>query len=347
MNKNYYEILGISKDATDKDIKKAYRQLALKYHPDRNPDNPDAGNKFKEVSEAYSILSDPEKKKTYDRFGVYDPNMQNKNYSRGGGFGGFEDIFRDFGFGIGGGFAGFAGSSRGGRRTRTPEIQITTKISFEDSIKGVSKNIKFEYKDNCKDCDGTGGDISQGHLSCSDCNGTGKLNTMHGYVTIQLTCSACSGRGWSTKRSCATCNGEGKVAATHSIDLKIPGGVSSGNILRVRSKKASVITLVKVLVDESDKFVRSGNDIFSELNISLTEALLGCQREVDLVRKSYVVNIPKCIQPGSKLRIKGEGTTEVGGSRVGDHYIRVNLKMPKELTAEQEELIKEFNKTIV
>jgi molecular chaperone DnaJ len=348
MNKNYYEILGVSRDAGDKDVKKAYRRLALKYHPDRNPDDPDAETKFKEVSEAYNVLSDPDKKQSYDRFGSYDPHLQSGGFNHKGGFGGFEDILREFGFGGGARFRGFRDDPRGRqKRARTPEIQITTEVSFEDSIKGVNKNIKFEYKDGCTDCDGTGRDSSSGHASCSDCNGTGKMNTMHGYVTIQLTCSTCSGNGWTSRSSCGKCNGHGNIAKNHSIDLRIPGGVSNGNVLRVRSKNNNVTTLIKVMVKPSDKFTREGNDIYSEINITLTEALLGCKKDIELIRKKYVINIPECIQPGTKLRVRKEGATDVSGSNIGDHYIRVNIELPKELTDDQKALIKDFEKTIL
>ena len=348
MNKDYYEILGVSRDASETEIKKAFRKLALEHHPDRNQEDPNAETKFKEVSEAYNVLSDVEKKQMYDRFGTCDPGpaFESRQGPRSG-FGAFEDILRGFGFGNSSRFRGFHEDSynkpRGQPQRPTPEVQITARITFEESIKGVSKHIAFDYKNNCNDCEGTGGEPSSGRVSCPDCGGSGKANSTHGYVTIQLTCSKCSGRGWASRNSCKICKGSGKISSKHSIDLKIPAGIFNENTLRVRGKKNNVTTLVRILVEPSDDFIRDGNNIYSELDITMPEALLGCSKKVGLVRKEYVVNIPECIQPGTKLRIKGEGATDVRGKNLGDHYIIVNVKLPKELTDDQKELIKKFN----
>jgi molecular chaperone DnaJ len=226
------------------------------------------------------------------------------------------------------------------------EVGIGVKISFKEAIGGVSKKISFNYKHDCFDCDGTGRDFSSEHEKCSDCKGQGKIGSQQGYVTIFLTCKTCMGRGWSSKRLCGFCNGDRKFVKEQSIDLKVPAGISNGNRLRVVNKKDRLIILVKIIILPSDKFIRDGNNIYSELDISLTEALLGCSKTVELVRKEYNLNIPECIQPGTKMRIKKQGTTDVQGFNLGDHYVKVNVKLPKKLNNQQKKLVEKLGKEL-
>jgi molecular chaperone DnaJ len=345
MKTDYYKILGVSEEAEEKEIKKAYRKLALKYHPDKNPDDPSAEAKFKEASEAYNVLSDSEKRQMYDMYGADRTRNAPPEGSSFYGFAGFEDVFGDFGFGSSRFREAYndVGTRQSARnQKRVDEIQVSLNITFEDSIKGVSKNISFNYKANCKDCNGDGQDFSSEMIICPHCKGSGKMKSTHGYVSVFLTCTACQGHGNVSKKSCSACNGARKVDKNQSIDVKIPAGIISGNTLRVRSKKDNLVTLIKVIVNPSDIFTRNKNDIYSELDISFKEALLGCSKSVQLVRKKYNINIPECIQPGTKLRIKNEGSTDVRGSSLGNHYVRVNVKFPEKLTDNQKKLIKEF-----
>jgi len=274
MKEDYYKILGISRGATEKEIKKAYRKLALEYHPDKNPDNPDAEAKFKEASEAYNVLSDQSKKQMYDQYGGEAPR-------RGPGpqgFGGFEDIFRGFGFGQSG-FGGFyndMGQRGQQQQSVINEVQVGLNITFEESIRGADKKISFNYKANCEKCNGNGRDFSSESIVCPTCRGAGKMRSTQGYVTVFLTCHTCRGQGQTPRNSCSPCKGAGKTNRNQSIDVKIPAGIFSGNMLRVVNEKDNLITIIKVFVQPSDVFERNGNDIYSEVEVSLSDALLGC-----------------------------------------------------------------------
>lgn len=345
MKTDYYKILGVSEAAEEKEIKKAYRKLALKYHPDKNPDDPNAETKFKEVSEAYNILSDSEKRQMYDMYGDDGIGNAPNEGSVFHGFAGFEDVFRDFGLGSSRfreAYDDVDARQNAWHQNRVDEIRVSLNITFEDSIKGVNKNVSFNYKANCKDCNGGGQGFSSEMIICPSCKGSGKIESTHGYVSVFLTCRACQGHGNVSKKSCSVCNGARKVDKNQSIDVRIPAGIVSGNTLRVRSKKDNLVTLIKVIVNPSDIFTRNKNDIYSELEISLKEALLGCSKSVQLVRRKYNINIPECIQPGTKLRIKNEGSTDVRGSILGNHYVKVSVKLPEKLTDNQKKLIKEF-----
>jgi molecular chaperone DnaJ len=341
MKEDYYKILGISRDATEKEIKKAYRKLALEYHPDKNPDNPEAESKFKEASEAYNVLSDQSKKQMYDRYGSEAPQGRHGPQ----GFGGFEDVFRGFGFGQSGFREFYNDMGQRGRSQQNVvnEVQVGLNITFEESIKGTNKKISFNYKANCGKCNGNGQDFSSETIVCPTCRGTGKMKTAQGYVTVFLTCHTCRGHGQTSKEPCNSCSGVGKTNENQSIDVKVPAGIFSGNMLRVINKKDNLITMIKVFVQPSDVFERNGNDIYSEVEVALSDALLGCSKTIQLVRKKYKVVIPECIQPGTKLRIKGEGATDVNGRSLGSHYVKVKVKLPEKLTDEQKALIKKFD----
>jgi molecular chaperone DnaJ len=341
MKEDHYKTLGISKEASEKEIKKAYRKLALKYHPDKNPDDPEAETKFKEASEAYNILSNSEKKQVYDRYGSKERSFASDDLH---GFRGFEDVFGN-GFGnsrFRSFYEDIKSRNESQQQIRMDEVQVSINITFEEAIKGTNKKISFNYKQNCHPCKGSGRDSSSEYAKCSNCDGKGKVETKQGYVSVFLTCRPCVGSGWAARNPCATCGGCGKADKDQIIDVKVPAGICNGNILRIINKKDNLIILTKIFIKPTDRFMRVGNDIHSELDISLTEALLGCTKSVQLIRKEYNINIPECIQPGTKMRVKKEGTTDVRGSNLGDHYIKINVKFPKGLTEKQKKMVKEL-----
>jgi len=332
MAKDYYEILGVSKTDDIKKIKKAYKKLAIKYHPDKNPDDSDAEEKFKEASEAYSVLSDEGKRRDYDNRGTFRP-FRPGGFSRAStGFRGFDDILREF--------SGYGGPRQPSGQTQISEVQVSASISFKESILGTNKKISFSYQCVCYECKGSGLDASSEYIRCQTCGSSGKIKSEQGPISVYLTCHKCRGRGWSSSRPCKTCNGPGRITNKQVVDAKIPAGICNGNILRIIKSENNLIILIKIIVEASKGFVRYGNDIHSELDITLTEALLGCSKSVELIRRKTNIKIPECIQPGTKIKVKSEGATEVNGPRKGDHYVKVNVRFPKRLTERQKKLFK-------
>lgn len=350
---DYYEVLGLQKGASDDEIKSAFRKMAMKYHPDRNPGDKAAEEKFKEVNEAYSVLSDADKKAKYDRFGFagVDPNAGFGGGGQGfggfsGGFGGFEDIFNMFGGGFGGGRA-YNGPREGN------DIQKRMSISFNEAVFGCKKTIKLTKYCTCGDCKGTGAKAGTSKRTCPECGGSGSVrfvqNTMFGQMQSQRTCGRCSGAGEIADSPCPTCGGEGQVRKTVNIDVKIPAGVDNNSVITLRGqgepgyKGGPAGNLYIVLsVGQHPVFKRQGDDLWMSVPITFTQAALGDDITIPGLEGKLSCKVPAGTQPGTVLRVKGKGVTNVNTGRPGDIYVEVNLEVPTKLTSQQKEAIKKF-----
>jgi len=341
---DYYEVLGIERTADGETIKKSFRKLALKYHPDRNPDNPQAEAKFREASEAYQILSDGDQRAQYDRFG-------HAAFEGGGsGFGfnseGFEDIFGD----IFGDFFG-GGSRRGGRRRRGDDLSYSLEISFEEACFGVEKKIDIPRHINCQTCDGTGGKDGAKPINCRTCRGAGQVRFQQGFFSVAKTCSTCNGRGSVVENPCDPCRGSGQVRKQQSLDVKIPGGVDHGTRLKLRGEGepgpggAAGDLFVVVQVKEHDLFRREGNDVLCEVTITFPQASLGTELEVPTIEGSVTMKIKEGTQSGSVFRLRGRGVTDLHGYGRGDQLVRVIVETPRRLDERQRELLAELADT--
>jgi len=346
--RDYYEILGVDKNASESDIKKAYRKMAMKYHPDRNENDPEAERKFKEASEAYEVLKDPQKRQRYDQFG--------HSGLGSGGFGGqdfqdvsFEDIFSRFsdifGSDIFGGAAGGRSRSRRRRKTGQPgnDMRLNIKLSLEDIAYGTTKKLKVKKYVKCDTCGGTGAETDSDFETCSTCNGMGEVRqvnrTMFGqFVNVQA-CPDCRGEGRIIRSECSECSGTGRKMGKETVEVRIPSGVSEGNYITLRGKGNAGIrggnagNLIVIIEEkEHEHFERDGNDIYYDLVLSFPDAVLGTEVEVPTLKGKARVRIEEGTQPGKLLRMKGRGIEGLQQSGTGDQYIRVNVYIPKNLT---------------
>lgn len=345
--KDYYEILGVSPDATIEEIKSAYRRLARKYHPDLNPGNKEAEEKFKEITEAYQVLSDPVKRADYDR-------MRSMGYSyeySGSSYEGFGDLFDEI-FRI---FDDFFGGTYTAERRRAPQkgedILVNLEISFEDSYRGTARRLEIEREELCELCKGEGiespGDIAR----CDVCGGTGKVNVSKGFIRITTTCSACGGVGYRVLRYCSRCKGKGRIKVKRILNIDIPPGVANGDRIRLKGEGNAGLfggpngdLYVQILVKSHPLFKRQGNDLVFILTLPFYYAMLGCEFELPLFDRSIKIEIPPGTQPGEKLRIKGKGFPSVDSAKRGDLVVEVRLEIPKGLTKKQRELLLELKK---
>ena len=360
--RDYYEVLGIGKNATDAEIKSAYRKLAKKYHPDLNPGDKEAEEKFKEVNEANDVLSDPQKRQRYDQFGFagVDPNYAAANGGGAGGFGGgfggvdLGDIFGDiFGGGFGGGFSGFGGGSST-RTANAPrkghDIQASVILTFEEAAHGCSKKITINRQDTCPDCGGTGAAKGTSPETCPDCGGRGYVVTQQrtpfGVMQSQQPCSHCGGRGTIIRNPCKTCRGTGKTAARKSLEINIPA--DDQNIaLRGQGDAGSNggpagDVIVHVTVKADPMFERDGYDVTIHVPITFSQAVLGDDVEVPTVDGRIVQHIPEGTQSGTKFRLRGQGIQYLNGRGRGDQYVIVDVEIPKKVTRAQREALKAF-----
>jgi molecular chaperone DnaJ len=352
--RDYYEVLGVSKSATEQEIKSAYRKMALQHHPDRNPGNKEAEEKFKEAAEAYSILSDAQKRTQYDRFG-----HAGLGGAAGGGFSGFDpNVFSDFSdilgdiFGFGDFFGG--GSRRGGNRAhRGADLRYDLELTFEEAAFGLKSKIKVPRHENCAECGGSGAQKGSGPTTCNTCNGYGQVRYQQGFFSITRPCSHCHGSGTIIKNPCKLCHGEGRVVAEKTLEIKIPAGVDNGDKLRVTGegdaggKGGPTGDLYVVLhVKEHEFFERREHDLYCHIPITFPQAALGAEIVVPtLDGEEEKLQIPGGTQPGSSFRIKGRGISKRGGSARGDLYVTVSVTIPSKLTREQKELVAKLGGT--
>ena len=363
--RDYYEVLGIGKNSTDAEIKSAYRKLAKKYHPDLNPGNKEAEEKFKEVNEANDVLSDPQKRQRYDQFGFagVDPNYAAANGGGAGGFGGgfggvdLGDIFGDiFGGGFGGGFGGFGGGSST-RTANAPrkghDIQASVILTFEEAAHGCSKKITINRQDTCPDCGGTGAAKGTSPETCPDCGGRGYVVTQQrtpfGVMQSQQPCSHCGGRGTIIRNPCKTCRGTGKTAARKSLEINIPAGIDDDQNIALRGQGDAGSNggpagdvIVHVTVKADPMFERDGYDVTIHVPITFSQAVLGDDVEVPTVDGRIVQHIPEGTQSGTKFRLRGQGIQYLNGRGRGDQYVIVDVEIPKKVTRAQREALKAF-----
>ena len=348
--RDYYEILGVSKDADEKEIKKSYRREAMKYHPDRNPDDPDAESKFKEATEAYDVLMDGEKRAAYDRFGPagVDPNMG----GGAGGFGGgnFSDIFGDvFGdiFGGGGGGRGRGGPQRGS------DLRYTLDISLEDAVKGTTVEIRVPTLSACETCDGSGAKKGSKPTTCGTCGGAGQVRMQQGFFQVQQTCPTCRGRGQSISDPCGSCHGQGRVEKTKTLSVKVPPGVDTGDRIRLSGEGEAGPDggpagdlFVQMSVKQHPIFERDGKHLYCEVPITFVDAALGGELEVPTLDGRVKLKIPAETQTGKLFRLRGKGVKPVRGGSVGDLLCRATVETPVKLNKKQKELLREFQESL-
>ena len=365
--KDYYDILGVSKNATDDELKKAYRKLAMKYHPDRNKDDKEAEVRFKEAGEAYEALGNAQKRAAYDRMGHAAFEQGNGASAGGGGFGGFggfqqgntadfEDMFSDlFGDVFGGGRRGGAG--QGGQqssRLRGSDLRYNLAISLEDAFKGKTVQVKVPTAVACKKCDGSGAKPGTKPQTCGTCGGVGQVRMQQGFFSMARTCPDCGGSGQVIKEKCPDCRGQGRVEETKNIQVKIPAGVDEGTRIRLSGEGEAGLRggetgdlYIFIDIKPHTLFERHGQDLLVEMPVDITKAALGGQLEVPTIDGGRIkINIPEGTQPEQQFRVKGKGMPTQRGMGRGDLYVNASIEIPSQLNKEQKSLLEQLAKSL-
>ena len=361
--RDYYEVLSVSRDADGTEIKKSYRKLAIKYHPDKNPDDHEAEEKFKELGEAYDVLSDDQKRSAYDRYGHRAFSNGTGASAGGGGFGGADpfDIFREVFGGAGGGggsifeeFFGGGGRGRSERRKRGSDLRYDLQISLEEAAAGVEKELKIERLVNCDTCKGSGAKGGSSEVrTCSTCGGVGQVITSRGFFQVQQTCPDCNGSGEVISNPCPDCSGEGRKDGSSHIKLKIPAGIMEGGRLRSvghgdagRQGGSAGDLYVVIHVKEHEVFERDDSDLFCEIPLSFTLAALGGDLTVPTLDGQASIKIPAGTQTNTSFRLRDKGMPDLQTGRKGDLLVNVQVEVPVKLNKKQEELLTEFAGTV-
>lgn len=346
--RDYYEVLEVSPQASAEEIKKSYRMLALKFHPDRNDGNSEAEERFKEIQEAYSVLSDADKRARYDQFGhaAFEPG------GMGGGFGGFgnagpmSDLFED----LFGSFFGGGGARRARTRpTRGPDLQYNLEVDFEEAAFGKSVEIEIPRHIACENCGGSGAKPGTSPKACGTCRGSGQVRYQQGFLSVARTCPHCAGAGQVVAENCTECWGAGKTQTRSKLEVNVPAGIDDGMHLKIGGKGESGDhggppgdLFVRIQVREHPYFIRREYDVISTVCVSMTEAALGTEFEIETLDGETTLKVPEGTQPGTLLRLKGKGVPRLNGHGRGDHYVEVEVEIPERLNKRQKELLREL-----
>lgn len=353
--KDYYEVLGLQKGASEDEIKRAFRKMAMKYHPDKNPSNKEAEDRFKEVNEAYSVLSDPEKKSKYDRFGHagVDPNAG----FGAGGFGGFEDIFDMFGGMFGGRGGGGFSQQRHNGPMKGRDLQYEITIAFEEAAFGVKKDLRMNKQVPCEHCGGSGAEPGTEKVTCPQCNGTGEIHTQQktpfGVFQSVSPCDRCNGTGQIIQKPCSTCGSTGKTRKQVTISVNIPAGIDDSNVITLRGQGEPGTNggppgdlYVVVHVKPHKVYKRNDQDIQIEIPITFDQAALGDEIVIPTLEERVSYKVPAGTQPGTVFRLKGKGIVSTRNGRKGDLYVKVNLEIPTKLSGKQKKAIEAMSKEL-
>ncbi|UGA55436.1 molecular chaperone DnaJ [Vibrio sp. VB16] len=346
--RDLYEVLGVSREASERDIKKAYKRLAMKFHPDRNQDDDQAGEKFKEVKEAYEILTDPQKKAAYDQYGhaAFEQGGMGGGGGQGGDFGDiFGDVFGDI----------FGGGRRGGgqaRAQRGADLRYNMELSLEDAVRGCEKEIEVPTLVECEVCDGSGAKKGSSAHTCATCHGHGQVQMRQGFFAVQQTCPTCNGKGKTIKDPCNSCHGQGRKQKTKTLNVKIPAGVDTGDRIRLSGEgeageqgAPTGDLYVQVHVREHNIFEREGNNLYCEVPVSFAQAALGGEVEVPTLDGRVNLKVPEETQTDRLFRMRGKGVKGVRGGGIGDLIVKLVIETPVKLSSRQKELLKEFEET--